>query len=692
MDIHQLFSYIDNKEKYTKDSLELFKATIEEYPYFQAAHVLLLKSLYINETNNYNSQLKISGTYIFDKAKLFKFLNDGIIAIDSEATKQEYVKKEKIQKLKKELTPEERIKALKEKNINKNKKDGKLPTKENGKVEEKVNFTEKNNAKTRHEGIISDFFQNKIIIKKVNQEKNKIEPIKKEQKETKGKEVEVTAKSLFEANKKRLEQKKQIEKLSKTNLIIKKNKPVVEEGENIKIEEKKIKVKKEIKKTEAIKKLIANTNEIKKPDSLEKVKKIEPAKQKIKEIKKEEKNININKETPKVAASTQKDAMSDIFSKIKAIKKEMNIDSNEFNKKTIDINKNQEEKGKIRTKKPFKTEEKGKIIENDVFNTTTEAIDPFKQKQTNTNQPIDKNKQEQVHEPEVKITEKKNEEDTKVVSKEIEEETIKEEKITAKDLFNKHITNKLQTKEESNENKGIGNLIDKHINKESKKKINEEKAVVIESNEVKKQIPDKKEDKTKKSSAADALLKRIALKKQKMKEQEEQKKLEDVEIKENKVEPIKEDTTKENLKKESVISKKVEEQNIEKTKNKGKNKEFEIDERRKSDILKIKKANNINIEKDNKVEKSTNLIDNFINKSTSLERLGTKETKLKGDISLDSTKENDEIITEAIADLYVQQKHYKKAISAYEKLILKIPEKKTYFAIQIKKVESFINN
>jgi len=41
-----------------------------------------------------------------------------------------------------------------------------------------------------------------------------------------------------------------------------------------------------------------------------------------------------------------------------------------------------------------------------------------------------------------------------------------------------------------------------------------------------------------------------------------------------------------------------------------------------------------------------------------------------------------------MADIQIQQKNYPKAIEIYQKLILKFPEKKTYFAIQIKKVES----
>ena len=80
-----------------------------------------------------------------------------------------------------------------------------------------------------------------------------------------------------------------------------------------------------------------------------------------------------------------------------------------------------------------------------------------------------------------------------------------------------------------------------------------------------------------------------------------------------------------------------------------------------------------------------NLINKFISKKPKL-NISSKDEN-------NSNSESKEIvvtsgyITETLARLYYEQKNYEKAIESYSILILKFPEKKSYFANQIKKIK-----
>ena len=120
----------------------------------------------------------------------------------------------------------------------------------------------------------------------------------------------------------------------------------------------------------------------------------------------------------------------------------------------------------------------------------------------------------------------------------------------------------------------------------------------------------------------------------------------------------------------------------------------------KNEIKKVLKENLI-LEKDKKIEyysfidwlELTNIkpIDR-VNQTKKIDDFISQEPKIKvkADIEEESIKINSEVLldtgfmTETLAKLYVSQKNYEKAIQSYKILILKFPEKNSYFADQIK--------
>ncbi len=85
------------------------------------------------------------------------------------------------------------------------------------------------------------------------------------------------------------------------------------------------------------------------------------------------------------------------------------------------------------------------------------------------------------------------------------------------------------------------------------------------------------------------------------------------------------------------------------------------------------------------------LIDNFIKTDPRIKASEDQKFEYE-DISVNSVQEDDNLFTETLAKIYVKQGKYSKAIFAYEKLILKYPEKKAYFASQIENIKNKINN
>ncbi|MFI5221246.1 MAG: tetratricopeptide repeat protein, partial [Bacteroidia bacterium] len=61
------------------------------------------------------------------------------------------------------------------------------------------------------------------------------------------------------------------------------------------------------------------------------------------------------------------------------------------------------------------------------------------------------------------------------------------------------------------------------------------------------------------------------------------------------------------------------------------------------------------------------------------------------DMAKHSVEEDEDLVTETLANIYFRQGAYKKAIRAYEKLCLIYPHKLSYFADLIQKIKELNN-
>ena len=93
-----------------------------------------------------------------------------------------------------------------------------------------------------------------------------------------------------------------------------------------------------------------------------------------------------------------------------------------------------------------------------------------------------------------------------------------------------------------------------------------------------------------------------------------------------------------------------------------------------------------------KPDKKQTLIEKFLEAQPKMPQVKVQDSESPMISEKQKELENDDFVTETLATIYAQQGYYKKAIQIFEKLSLKYPEKSTYFAAQIEKIKTLMNN
>ncbi len=91
-----------------------------------------------------------------------------------------------------------------------------------------------------------------------------------------------------------------------------------------------------------------------------------------------------------------------------------------------------------------------------------------------------------------------------------------------------------------------------------------------------------------------------------------------------------------------------------------------------------------------KIDEKISLIDKFLENKPKIPPV--KKDQAKVDLAINNTFSKEELMTETLAKVYLEQKKYKKALYAYKILSLKYPEKNSLFANQIKKIKQLQQN
>ncbi|WP_258099675.1 tetratricopeptide repeat protein [Marinoscillum pacificum] len=302
-------------------------------------------------------------------------------------------------------------------------------------------------------------------------------------------------------------------------------------------------------------------------------------------------------------------------------------------------------------------------IENDLAE--QEAVDAAVQKATKKadSKPKEEVKEEAKAEPTPQVEEPKEEKSTEVEPEEVKAETKTEDATVEKVEKPKSKAKPTKEKDKSDEESTIDESPEEIKSKVSK--ISEEISEEIEAEE---------KEKPKRASQSRSARRTVKLKKDD--DAETSKKAESSKKAAAKEKPAKESSKAKSKKKDSSTNKGTTKKAT--TAKKSSNKDDSKDDS-KSDKGEAG-------EKSRKVDQDS-IISNFIKTNPSISPADATTSKApSGDLSTGSSELHPEIASEYLAEIYLEQGSYDRAIQIYEALIVRFPEKSVYFADIIKKV------
>ncbi len=91
-------------------------------------------------------------------------------------------------------------------------------------------------------------------------------------------------------------------------------------------------------------------------------------------------------------------------------------------------------------------------------------------------------------------------------------------------------------------------------------------------------------------------------------------------------------------------------------------------------------------DKEKQLQKNRNLIDKFLMEKPKISKASKSEFFNPDGFAQHSLEDNEDVVSETLAKIYVQQGNLTKAIHVYKKLCLVYPEKSIFFAAQIEKI------